>query len=171
MWSLPALMTNTSPARASSKPIALPGKGGRWTTFGLIALPLLLAGCVNDTASYRIDDNQEHTIMLHRVQEWLWQDTLKLTITANRMPECRGGIDVRGVRLRARPELYEAPPQYAEPIYILKIDTRHFAISTQSCRVQEFDETPPELGHKLGTFAEKDGRFVFQPASGQTGGD
>lgn len=157
---------NTSPARASSEPPSPPGAEGRRTALGLIALLLLLAGCVNDTASYRIDDSREHTIMLHRVQEWLWQDTIKLTIAANRVPECRGGIDVRGVPLRARPELYEAPPQYAEPIYILKIGARHFAISTQSCRVQEFSETPADLGRKLGTFAEKNGRFAFQPAGG-----
>ncbi|MFN3594199.1 MAG: hypothetical protein ACK4TK_05890 [Thiobacillaceae bacterium] len=163
-------MTNTSPARASSDPPRRRGERtgateGRLAAPGLVAL-LLLAGCVNDTASYRIDDSQDHSIMLHRVQEWLWQDTIKLTIAANRMPECRGGIDVRGVPLRARPELYEAPPQYAEPIYILKIGARHFAISTQSCRVQEFSETPPDLGRRLGTFAEKDGKFGFQPAGG-----
>jgi hypothetical protein len=32
--------------------------------------------------------------------------------------------------------------------------------------VQEFDEAPPELGRKLGMFAEKDGRFGFQPLDG-----
>lgn len=159
-------MTNTLPARASSDRPSKVGAVGRQTTLSLLAASLLLAGCVNDTASYRIDDSRDHTIMLHRIQEWLWQDTIKLTIAANRMPECRGGIDVRGVPLRARPELYEAPPQYPEPIYILKIDARHFAISTESCRVQEFSETPPDLGRKLGTFAETNGRFAFQPAGG-----
>jgi len=139
-------------------------RGAHWA-LGLLAAGLL-AGCVNDTASYRIDDSREHTILLHRIQEWPWQDTVKLTIAANRLPECRGGIDVREIPIDARPELYEAPPVYPEPIYILKIGARHFAVSTASCRVQEFDEAPPELGRKLGIFTEQDGRFGFQPLNG-----
>lgn len=124
-------------------------------------LTLLLAGCVNDTASYLVDGSKEHTIMLHRVQQWLWQDTVALTIAASRMPECRGGIDIKAVPIRARIGLYQAPPEYAEPIYILKIDDRHYAISTQSCRVQVFEAPPANLGTRLGEFAEKDGKFAF----------
>ncbi len=154
-------MTNTWPARVSSEPLR-GGAGGR-AALGLILLPLL-AGCVNDTASYLIDGSREHTIMLHRVQDWPWQDTVALTIAASRMPECRGGIDIEDVPRNARAELYQAPPGYAEPIYILKIDDRHFAISTQSCRVQAFEQAPADLGTRLGVFAEKDGKFGFSQA-------
>lgn len=155
MWSTKAPMTNTCTARASSKRTS-----GVWCTAPAL-LALLLAGCVNDTASYLVDGSREHTIMLHRVQDWLWQDTVALTIAASRMPECRGGIDIKGVPIRARIELYQAPPEYAEPIYILKIDDRHYAISTQSCRVQAFEQAPENLGTKLGVFAEQDGKFAF----------
>ncbi|MGQ9684868.1 MAG: hypothetical protein ACUVT2_00985 [Thiobacillaceae bacterium] len=147
-------MTNTCTARASSKRTS-----GAWGAAPLLAL--LLAGCVNDTASYLVDGSKEHTIMLHRVQQWLWQDMVALTIAASRMPECRGGIDVKDVPIHARIELYQAPPEYAEPIYILKIDDRHYAISTQSCRVQAFEQAPANLGTRLGEFAEKDGKFAF----------
>ena len=41
------------------------------------------------------------------------------------------------------------------------VDQRHFAVSTQSCRVQEFKEAPPDPGMKLGAFREKDGEFTF----------
>lgn len=153
MWSTTAPMMNTCTARASSKRLL--------TT---ACLCLLLTGCVNDTASYLIDGSKEHTIMLHRLQEWFWQDTAALTITASRLPECQGGIDIEDVPLTARPELYEAPPEYAEPIYILKIDDRHYAISTQSCRVQAFEQAPADLGTRLGVFEEKEGRFAYSPA-------
>lgn len=145
-------MTNTCTARASSKRLLT------------LCLSLLLAGCVNDTASYLIDGSKEHTIMLHRVQTWLWQDTVALTIAASRMPECRGGIDIKDVPRTARPELYQAPPEYAEPIYILKVGERHFAVSTQSCRVQAFEQAPANLGTLLGVFEEKEGKFAFSPA-------
>lgn len=153
MWSTKAPMTNTCTARASSK---------RLLTTACFCL--LLAGCVNDTASYLIDGSREHTIMLHRVQDWLWQDTVALTIAASRLPECRGGIEVEDVPRNARLELYQAPPEYAEPIYILKIDARHYAISTQSCRVQAFEQPPADLGTRLGVFEEKEGRLAFDPA-------
>lgn len=154
MWSTKATMTNTCTTRALSKRAS-----GGWRAAPLLAM--LLAGCVNDTASYLVDGSKEHTIMLHRVQQWLWQDTVALTIATSRMPECRGGIDIEDVPRNARPELYQAPPEYAEPIYILKIGDRHYAISTLSCRVQEFEQAPENLGTKLGVFAEQDGKFAF----------
>ncbi len=134
------------------------------TRMFLIVLPLFLAACVNDTASYLIDGSREHTIMLHRVQDWFWRDTVALTVAASRMPDCRGGLEIQDVPRRARIELYQAPPEYAEPIYILKIDNRHWAVSTLSCRVQAFDAAPADLGTRLGVFEEKGGKFAFTPA-------
>lgn len=167
MWSTKAAMTNTCTARESSD---LPsrwrggaGGAGRRTLLGLIALPLLLAGCVDDSASYLTDAERSHGITLKRLQEWFWQDTVRLTILVSRLPECSGGIEVKGVRRSAQPELYEAPPGYAEPIHILKIDERHYAIGMQSCRVQPFEEAPAELGTRLGVFEEKEGKFAFHP--------
>ncbi len=156
MWSMKAARTTFLPASASNK--RLPAA----------ALALLLAGCVNDTASYIIE-GREHNIMLHRVQDWFWQDTLSVTVAPTRMPECRGGTTIGDVPRRAALELYQAPLDYPEPIYILKVEDRHFAISTQSCRVQAFDTPPAELGTRLGAFEEVDGRLRFVP-SGQAGG-
>lgn len=141
--------------------LRLPAAARRAT---LAMLPLLLAGCVNDTASYLIDGSREHTIMLHRVQDWFWQDTVALTVAASRMPDCRGGIEIKDVPRSARIELYQAPPEYAEPIYILKIDDQHWAVSTLSCRVQAFEQAPANLGLRLGVFEEQDGKFAFHPA-------
>jgi hypothetical protein len=135
----------------------------RRAALGLM-LPLLLAGCVNDTASYLVDGSREHTIMLHRLQNWFWRDTVALTITASRMPDCQGGAAIEDVPRKAALTLYQAPPEYAEPIYILDVDGRFYAISTQSCRVQAFDAPPPDPGRKLGVYEEKDGKFAFTPA-------
>lgn len=147
-------MTNTCTARASSKPFPLLAA----------ALALLLAGCVNDSASYVIDDRDEHTVTLVRAQDWFWKDRARLTILATRMPDCRGGLDVGEIPLDVSPELYQAPPGYAEPIYILKVGTRHFAVSTASCRVQEFAEQPADLGTLLGSYVAGAGRLTFKRA-------
>ncbi|MCX7673224.1 MAG: hypothetical protein N2Z63_06455 [Thiobacillaceae bacterium] len=155
------------PATETSKdrhaPVSKPLRASR-AALPIALAALLTTGCVNDTASYLIEGSREHTIMLHRVQNWIWQDNLTLTVVARRMPDCQGGLDIKGVPRRVRPELYAAPPEYAEPIYILKLGKRHYAVSTLSCRVQAFKEPPAELGHKLGVFAEKNGRFAFHPA-------
>ena len=59
---------------------------------------------------------------------------------------------------------YEAPDEYPEPLFLLKPDQRVFAVSTQSCRVQEFKQIPANLGVKLGTFLVQDDVFKFVPA-------
>ncbi len=161
---------NTLPARASSDPPSPRGGGaggeGRRAVLGLIALPLLLAGCVNDTASYRSEAEEELSVVLARRQDWFWQDTGRLAVTVSHLPQCQGGLEIKDVPLSADYALYAAPPEYPEPILILEIEDRHFALGLESCRVQEFDETPPDLGRRLGTFAEKEGKFSFQPAGG-----
>lgn len=148
-------MTTISPARASSR---------RALAAGLAAIAL--AGCVYDTASYRLADDGDQSIVLARRQDWFWQDSGRLAVTVSRLPECQGGSEIEDVPLAASYELYQAPPDYPEAILILKIGARHFALGTESCRVQEFDETPPDLGRKLGVFAERNGKFSFQPAGG-----
>lgn len=159
-------MTNTSPARASSDRAAKVDAVGRQTSLALLAASLLLAGCVNDTASYRSEAEEALSVVLARRQDWFWQDTGRLAVTVSRLPQCQGGLEIKDVPMSADYALYTAPPEYPEPLLILEIDDRHFALGTESCRVQEFDETPPDLGRRLGTFAEKDGKFSFQPAGG-----
>lgn len=159
-------MTNTSPARASSDRPAKTGAVGRQAALALLASSLLLAGCVNDTASYRSEAEGELSVVLARRQDWFWQDSGRLVVTVSRLPQCQGGLEIKGVPLSTDYLLYAAPPEYPEPLLILEIEDRHFAIGTESCRVQEFDETPPDLGRRLGVFAEKDGRLRFQPGGG-----
>lgn len=129
----------------------------------LSALPLLLAGCLQDTASYQFEE-KDHAITLVRNQTWFWEDTLQVTVIALRLPHCNGGLDIPDVPEDTRVSLYRAPDEYAEPIFILKTGKRHFAVSTQSCRVQKFDDAPEPLGEKLGVFRVKDDKFQFVPA-------
>lgn len=159
-------MTNISPARASSDRPRPAGNLGRQTALALLAAPLLLAGCVNDVTSYRSEDEEALSVVLARRQDWFWQDTGRLAVTVSRLPQCQGGLEIEEVPMSAAYALYTAPPEYPEPILILEIEDRHFALGTESCRVQEFDEPPPDLGRRLGTFAEKDGKFGFWPDGG-----
>jgi hypothetical protein len=124
----------------------------------LLALPL--AGCMQDSASFTFPE-KDHAITLVRNQAWPWQDTMDVEVVAIRLPDCNNGLSAKGIPLKAEITLFKAPDEYAEPVFILRLDKRHFAVSTQSCRVQEFKEVPPDPGVKLGNFREKDGKFAF----------
>lgn len=124
----------------------------------LLLLPL--AGCLQDSASYAFPE-KDHAITLVRNQTWFWQDTMDLEVIAIRLPHCSGGTSVRDVSLEGTFKFYQAPDEYPEPLHLLQVGKRIFAVSTQSCRVQEFKETPPDLGVKLGSFRVQDGKFQF----------
>lgn len=130
-----------------------------------ISLLPLLAGCFQDTASHILGP-RDHAITVVRSQTWPWQSTVEASIIVVRMPECQGGKPIKEVPEDAVYELYRAPDEYAEPLFMLKVNERVFAVSTQSCRVQEFQQRPDDLGARLGDFMVRDGRFQFVEASG-----
>lgn len=129
----------------------------------LVCLPL--AGCLQDTASYSFPE-KDHAIVLVRNQTWFWLDTVDVEVIATRLPECNGGLSIKKIPLNTRIDFYQAPDEYPEPVHLLKSGKRLFAVSTQSCRVQEFKEVPADLdlGTKLGAFRVKDEVFQYVPA-------
>lgn len=129
----------------------------------LLLAVLPLAGCLQDTASYSFPE-RDHAITLVRNQTWFWQDSVDVDVTAIRLPECNGGMTIKDIPLDTNIAFYQAPNEYPEPLFLLKTDKRVFAVSTQSCRGQEFKEVPPDLGVKLGEFRVKDKVFQFVPA-------
>jgi hypothetical protein len=75
--------------------------------------------------------------------------------------ECVGGLDLKGLQREDELVLHQAPEEYAEPIYILDAGRDSYAVSTQSCRVQHFEEAPADKGAEIGRFKEADGEFQF----------
>lgn len=130
-------------------------------TRSLLLLAVLpLAGCLQDMASYSFPE-KDHAITLVRNQTWFWQDTLDVEVVVIRLPHCNGGMSIKDVPLDARISIYQAPDEYPEPLHLLKLEKRVFAVSTESCRVQEFPEMPPDMGTKLGTFRVEGKAFQF----------
>jgi hypothetical protein len=129
-----------------------------------LAMPALLAGCALDTSSYVLV-SPDHAISLARYQSWFWQDQLYVDVTALHLPECQGGGRIEQVPRDAELILYRAPEEYPEPLFILRLDERYYAVSTQSCRMQTFAQPPADPGVELGRFAERDGGFRFLPTT------
>ena len=126
-------------------------------------LPLALAGCINDAASYMIGGDRHHAITLTRTQKWFWEDKVILSIVAARQPDCMGGLEIQDVSSNEPIPLHQAPDVYAEPIYILDAGGHAYAISTQSCQVQKFETTPTDQGPVIGNFTTVDGQFQYVP--------
>lgn len=134
-------------------------------------LSLQLSGCVHDAAAYVFDSDKKHAITLIRSQNWFWEDTVKLAIVADRLPDCQDGMTIEGVPRTARIDLYRPESGvYAEPIYILQIENKHYAVSIFSCRAQAFEGIPDEKGALVGTFQEEGGRFRFAATGGTPDG-
>ena len=53
----------------------------------LLAAPLLTA-CVNDGATYEIDNSREHVLSLIREQPYFWDSKVNLYLVVSRMPSC-----------------------------------------------------------------------------------
>ncbi len=134
----------------------------------LLPLPLLLAGCLDGSASLRLGDN-DHALMLQARQPYFWSRKVELQAVMSRQPDCHrrsrldaatlGGLEVDVFR----PEAGE----FVEPILILRQGANYYAISTQNCEMQPFKTPPAKPGTRLGAFrpdGEKRLKFVAAPA-------
>ena len=131
----------------------------------IAALLPLLAGCVQDTASYMIGGDRNHAITVARAQTWFWSSGVDVSVIAARQPDCLGGLDVKGVARETELILHQAPDDYPEPIYILDIGGTDYAVSTVSCRVQKFAQRPADPGPVIGRFKEEEGKLRFVAAA------
>lgn len=127
----------------------------------LLLAPLLLTGCVNDSASYRIDSN-DHALTVRVVQDYFWSKQGSMTLTAARLPECQRLIDLGQVALSGLEiELFASGPN----IYTLRSGEDTWQVDTGACAELEAPEANAVTGQPLGVFhldAEK--KLVFEAA-------
>ena len=74
----------------------------------LLALPLLSA-CVNDGATYEIDNTREHVLSLIREQPYFWDSKINLYLVVSRMPACMRRHSLGSGTARTRVEVYQVP--------------------------------------------------------------
>ena len=129
----------------------------------LLALPLLTA-CVNDGATYEIDNTREHGLSLIREQPYFWDARIELFMVVSRMPACMRRHAMGAGTSASKVEVYQVP----SGAFIVKIGKRMYATETQNCvNFVKMDEEPPGgMGKLMGTFREKTGVLVFEPSEG-----
>ena len=124
----------------------------------LLALPLLSA-CVNDGATYEIDNSREHVLSLIREQPYFWDSKVNLYLVVSRMPSCMRRHSLGAATEKTRVEVYQVP----SGAFIIKAGKKMFATETQTCESwAKMDGEPAEgMGTLMGSFRLKKGELVF----------
>lgn len=131
--------------------------------FPFLVTALLLSGCVKQSASYYIND-RHHALTLRAEQQYLWEDKVRLTLIAARMPDCQRQFVLAEMPIDALTvELYAG----GENVYNLRAGSQTWQVETAEC-TQTGTPDAAALGQPLGSFALTDGKMVFQPASAET---
>lgn len=130
----------------------------------LLALPLalLLAGCVNDSASYLID-GRDHSLTIRREQSYFWKKDADISLVAARLPDCQRLHALTDANADAvKVDLYAA----GEDLWNVRIDQQLWQIETRTCNgLTELQYDPKaDLGRLVGSFTVKNGKLQFDPA-------
>ena len=128
----------------------------------LVLTPLLLAGCVNQSASYYID-GPNHSLTLRAEQEYFWNDEVTVKLVAARMPDCQRQFPMTTIpAAELDVELFSG----GESVYSVRVGKQVMRIETQTC-TRLTEPTQEELGERLGAFklnGEKKMVFEKDPA-------
>lgn len=125
----------------------------------MLAVPLLSA-CVNDGATYEIDNTREHVISVIREQPYFWEEKVNFYVVVSRMPACMRRHEAGSGSVNTKIEIYQVP----SGAFVVKIGKRMFATETQTCEsFARMDGEPVEgIGELRGTFREKNGVWGFE---------
>jgi hypothetical protein len=129
----------------------------------LLLAPLLLAGCVDDSATYYIDGNQ-HALTVRAMQEYFWKKDITLDLLAARMPDCQrrislGKLPISDVEI----ELFAS----GENVYTLRAGEQAWRVELEGCSEMEAPEQV--TGRPLGLFhLDEKKKLVFEKAEAET---
>ena len=131
----------------------------------ILALPMLLAGCVNESATY-YPDGRGQSLTVQARQPWFWDQRVELEVVMSRLPDCQRRSRIASAMPgEIAPEVFRpAAGEFAEPILILRQGGRHHALGLANCELQTFKAPPEKAGVLLGTFRMAGRRLRFDAA-------
>ncbi|MDP1525928.1 MAG: hypothetical protein Q8M20_08970 [Rhodocyclaceae bacterium] len=129
----------------------------RTLLLALLTVPLLL-GCVKEPAAFLIQGG-DHSLTIERNKPYFWSDGWELDLITARYPDCQRRHPLKKAAERMRIDLYRVE----QGVFILNQGKRWYITETRDCRMQQFDEEPPEAGEFIGSFREKNEAFLFEP--------
>lgn len=133
-------------------------------SFLILLTPLVLAGCVRQSASHYIDGNQ-HSVSLRAEQEYFWNDEVVVKMAAARLPDCQRLFSLTTLPIAEFDmELFSA----GDNVYTLRAGPQLWRFETQTCTMLT-EPTPEELGERIGAFKlAADKTLTFEAAAATT---
>jgi hypothetical protein len=131
---------------------------------GLILLaPLVLAGCVNESASYVIDGN-DYALSVRAEQEYFWSKQVTLRLVASRLPDCQRQMVLGKVPLgELEVELFAS----GENVYTLRAGEQIWQVDAQGCA--QLPTPAQAMGTPVGAFhLGPGGKLVFEQTAATT---
>lgn len=132
----------------------------------ILLAPLVLAGCIKDSASHYIDGN-EHTLSVRVAQDYFWNKRVGVTVVVARWPDCQrqfnfGDLPASEMEI----ELFAA----GDNVFSMRAGERLWQVETQNCTMLP-TPAPEALGQPVGVFRMGDkGKFVMEKAAPAAGG-
>ena len=126
----------------------------------LVLTPLLLAGCVDQSASYTINGNSDQAITVRAEQEYFWSDDVTLRLIVSRMPDCQ-----RQYPLATLPAAEAGVDLYAsgDNLFTLRAGKQAWQVDAQTCA--QTPVAPQDApGEKIGSYKIGEEKMVFEPA-------
>lgn len=123
--------------------------------------PLLLAGCIEQSASYYID-GPNHSLTVRAEQEYFWSKDVVVKMVAAHLPDCQ-----RQFPMTTLPAADFAIELYAggDNVYSVRVGAQVMRIETQGC-TRLTEPTTAELGERLGTFRlDGEQKMIFEKAA------
>lgn len=126
----------------------------------ILIAPLLLAGCVQGSASYAIDGN-DHALTLRAEQEYFWNKQVTLRLVAARLPDCQRQLALGQVPIGDLDvELFAN----GDNVYTLRAGDRLWQVETRDCA--QLAQPAQASGQPLGAFhLDGERKLVFEPAA------
>jgi hypothetical protein len=130
----------------------------------ILLTSLLLAGCVNESASYYVD-GKEHSLTLRVEQDYFWQEDVTLKLVAARLPDCQ-----RLFTLGQEPPADLAVEVFTrgDNTYTIRAGKQVWMIETNNC-TQLPDTSKPAFGEPVGVFKIANDKLVFEAAAPAAG--
>lgn len=114
----------------------------------LLLTPLLLAGCVKQSASFYANEARDQTITVRAEQEYFWDKNITLSLVVARFPDCQRAVAMDKVPMDdVAVELFSK----GEGVYSIRSGSQVLQVELDSC-TQLAEPRQEDMGEAAGIF-------------------
>ncbi len=114
----------------------------------IVLTPLLLCGCIKQSASYYVSDARDHAITVRAEQEYVWDQQITLSVVAARFPDCQRALTLQKV---AKPDVVVELFTSGENVFTVRSGDELRQFEMQDC-VELATPAPNAIGEAVGVF-------------------